>query len=260
MSTFIVNQPAEATPFDNTTNGFTSDNTQAAIEESKNVSQPLDADLTAIAAQSGTGILTRTGTNTWTTRDISGTSPITITNGDGVSGNPTISHANSGVAANTYGSDTQTPIISVNAQGHITGVSLVNTKPALLNYYNVIGTNNITTTSGTFSVMSGLTVTPVAGTYYAILTCSLTSNVSGVNNNSEICITINGSVVNDSIKKAGINMSGISLASAAINSAATTSTIVSLNGSQTVTGMWRRSEGSTTHTCGNRHLFLIRIA
>lgn len=53
--------------------------------------QALDADLTAIAAQTGTGLLIRTGTNTWTTRSVTGTANrITITNGDGVAGAPTI--------------------------------------------------------------------------------------------------------------------------------------------------------------------------
>lgn len=52
--------------------------------------QPLDSDLTAIAALSTTGVSVRTGTNTWALRTLTGTSNrITITNGDGVSGNPT---------------------------------------------------------------------------------------------------------------------------------------------------------------------------
>lgn len=53
--------------------------------------QPLDADLTAIAAQTGTGLLIRTGTDTWTTRSLTGTANrVTVTNGDGVAGAPTI--------------------------------------------------------------------------------------------------------------------------------------------------------------------------
>jgi hypothetical protein len=49
--------------------------------------QPLDADLTAIAALTGTGILVRTGSNTFDTRDVIGTSNrVTVTNGNGVAG------------------------------------------------------------------------------------------------------------------------------------------------------------------------------
>lgn len=54
-------------------------------------SQPLDADLTAIAALGSTGIAVRTASNTWAQRSIAGTSNrITVTNGDGVSGAPTL--------------------------------------------------------------------------------------------------------------------------------------------------------------------------
>lgn len=52
----------------------------------------LDADLQAIAALTGTGILARTADGTWALRSIAGTAnEITLTNGDGVSGNPTVS-------------------------------------------------------------------------------------------------------------------------------------------------------------------------
>lgn len=54
--------------------------------------QPLDADLSAIAALSGTGFAVRTAANTWAQRTITGTSlQIAVSNGDGVSGNPTLS-------------------------------------------------------------------------------------------------------------------------------------------------------------------------
>lgn len=54
--------------------------------------QPLDADLTALAALSTTGVMARTAANTYTMRTVTGTSnEVTVTNGDGVSGNPTIS-------------------------------------------------------------------------------------------------------------------------------------------------------------------------
>lgn len=53
--------------------------------------QPLDADLTAIAAFSSTGIAVRTVANTWAQRSIAGTSNrLSVANGGGVAGNPTL--------------------------------------------------------------------------------------------------------------------------------------------------------------------------
>lgn len=52
----------------------------------------LSADLAAVEGLAANGIAARTGTNTWTVRIITGTADeITVTNGDGVAGNPTIS-------------------------------------------------------------------------------------------------------------------------------------------------------------------------
>jgi hypothetical protein len=84
--------------------------------------QPLDADLTAIAAQAGTGILARTATDTWTLRTITAGTGLSVSNGDGISGNPTVAISNTGTAG-TYGSGTQIPVITTNAQGQVTAVT-----------------------------------------------------------------------------------------------------------------------------------------
>lgn len=73
--------------------------TAADIPSLSGTYQPLDADLTAIAALSTTGILARTASSTWALRTITAGTAISVSNGDGVSGNPTIN--NTGVTSAT---------------------------------------------------------------------------------------------------------------------------------------------------------------
>lgn len=57
--------------------------------------QAWDADLSAIAALTSTGLLARTAANTWAPRSLAAPAAgITVSNGDGVSGNPTLALAN----------------------------------------------------------------------------------------------------------------------------------------------------------------------
>lgn len=63
---------------------------RAATDAALAGKQPLDADLTALAANSTNGILARTGAGTVASRTITGAAGLTVTNGDGVSGNPTL--------------------------------------------------------------------------------------------------------------------------------------------------------------------------
>ena len=56
--------------------------------------QPLDSDLTALAALASTGLLARTGAATYAPRTLTGPAAgITVSDGDGVSGNPTLALA-----------------------------------------------------------------------------------------------------------------------------------------------------------------------
>lgn len=53
--------------------------------------QPLDADLTAIAGLASTGLVTRTGAGTVSARSlVAGSGKLSVTDGDGVAGNPTV--------------------------------------------------------------------------------------------------------------------------------------------------------------------------
>lgn len=67
--------------------------------------QAYDVDLAAYAALSGTGLVARTGAGTAATRSIAGsTGRISISNGDGVSGNPTVDWDGVQVRKNSTGS------------------------------------------------------------------------------------------------------------------------------------------------------------
>jgi hypothetical protein len=81
--------------------------------------QPLDSDLTALAGNSTNGLWARTGAGTGNARTVTGVANETaITNGDGVSGNPTI-----GLASNVTGAWTAyTPTLSCNT-GTLTSAS-----------------------------------------------------------------------------------------------------------------------------------------
>jgi hypothetical protein len=79
--------------------------------------QAYDADLAAVAGLSGTGIITRTGNGTAQTRTISSgnTDYISITNGDGVSGNPTINVGSNIVKTDANATWTTTGFIDIPA-------------------------------------------------------------------------------------------------------------------------------------------------
>jgi len=86
--------------------------------------QPFSSTLDALSSFNTNGIMVQTDTSEFIGRTIEGTtSEVTVTNGNGVAGNPTISLPASGVTAGTYGSGSAIPVVTVNSKGVVTGVS-----------------------------------------------------------------------------------------------------------------------------------------
>jgi len=86
--------------------------------------QPFSSTLDALSSFNTNGIMVQTDTSEFIGRTITGTaSQVTVTNGDGVAGNPTISLPASGVTAGAYGSSSAIPVVTVNAQGMVTLVT-----------------------------------------------------------------------------------------------------------------------------------------
>jgi hypothetical protein len=129
-----------------------------AVTISGSAMQPLDATLTALAAYNTNGILTQTAADTFTGRTLTGTAnEITVTNGDGVSGNPTFSLP-TGIDATKIADGSVTSAefqyintLSSNAQTQIDG------KAANTEAFLTLGTTSGLTSERNFTVAGGLT-------------------------------------------------------------------------------------------------------
>jgi len=158
--------------------------------------QPLSSVLTGLASLAGpTGIVVETSANVFTNRSILGTaSNISVTDGNGVSGNPTIDLVNAGTAVSNLFVK-----ITTDAKGRVTGTTAVVTADitALVSgtYVDVAG-----------DTMTGALVMPVgsAGAPSVTFTGDLDSGMysSGAN---EVSFAVGG------VQKARVDASGITV-------------------------------------------------
>lgn len=97
--------------------------TGSPITSSGTLAFSLDADLTALAALSGTGYAVRTAADTWTTRLIEGTAGnIVVTDGNAVNGNTVVD-----LAPVTQGTSNNFVKVTLDGFGRVTGNSAVTT-------------------------------------------------------------------------------------------------------------------------------------
>ena len=92
----------------------------------------LDPDLNALAALTTTGIIVRSSDGAAVTRAILATADtgITVTNGSGVAGNPTITLDSTAVTPGTYGSAVSVPTFTVDSKGRLTAAAATTVTPA----------------------------------------------------------------------------------------------------------------------------------
>lgn len=119
--------------------------------------QPASTQLSTVSGLATTGILARVSSASWVGRTITGTAGrIAVTNGNGVSGNPTLDLITTGITAGTYNN------LTIDTYGRATAGSNV----AYITGNQTITLSGDTTGSGTTAITTTLSNTGVtAGTY-----------------------------------------------------------------------------------------------
>ena len=138
-----------------------------------------DGDITALAAQSGTGYMVRTATNTYAHRtfQVTASSGITLTNADGISGNTTINVASASTNAannlvirdgsgNFASNQITSKLVAQNVQVGVTGANEIDTSTGNLTLDSAGGTvdiDDILTVQGTTTLNDDLTLVSASG-------------------------------------------------------------------------------------------------
>ena len=86
--------------------------------------QPLSNNLTGLAGLGTSGIMVNQTGGSYVTRSIAAGNGLTVSDGNGINGNPTISMPNQSVTPGTYGSASFIPVITVDQQGRIATIGL----------------------------------------------------------------------------------------------------------------------------------------
>lgn len=146
---------------------------------------------------------------------------ITVTNSD--PGNTsTISISATGVTAGTYGSSSQIPTFTVNAQGQITAVNTANIATTL-NISGGTGTDGINLLTDTLAFTGGTGVTTAVTNN--TLTISIGQAVGTTDNVTFNNVTVNGTLSSDDITAANISVAGNATITGNLTVQGTTTTV-----------------------------------
>lgn len=144
--------------------------------------QPLDSDLTALANTITTGLYAITAVGTSTTRTIvSGSTKLSISNGSGVSGNPTLDVVEANILLNNIGGvlNTTKGGTGLTALGTALQVLRVNAAGTALEFSSVSGSGTVTSVSAS-QPAAGLTITGSPITSSGTLTFALANDLAAL--------------------------------------------------------------------------------
>jgi hypothetical protein len=146
----------------------------SAIQTQLSNKQPLSSELTAVAGLSTTGVVARTGSGTYVPRTITAGTGISVANGNGVSGNPTITStitqytdALAEAAVGSILANSSNVSLTYSGAGPTITGDLVNTTVG-------VGSYGSATAVGTFTVDSKGRLTAAANTAIAITSSQVT--------------------------------------------------------------------------------------
>lgn len=176
-----------------------------------------------------------------------------LSGGGNLSADRTIIIANTTVTAGSYGSASQIPTYTVNAQGQLTAAANVTIPTSV--FQEVTATANTTTNSGTDGLMNTMTVTPVSGTYLVWFSSDFNSPTAGAV--ISISIYIGGTQNAASLRKF-MPFTGGTLTTGSQRIEASTKAQVVVNGSQAIELRWSTSAG--TMTAAARSLNILKVA
>lgn len=146
--------------------------------------QPLNANLTSVAAVSTTGILVESAANTVTTRQVVGAqNQITVTNGSGVAGNPTVALSVDPIVPGNGSITVPTGTTAQEPGGAADGAMRYNTTTSTMRIHESGAWKNMGTLRnvGIVAPAAGISVTPTTpSTDTATFTLALTSELLGV--------------------------------------------------------------------------------